>query len=244
MSPYDLLDPAVTLAHSLLVTLADAVPEPTGGVAVALAVVALTLLVRAAMLPLAVAGVRADRARRALAPELARIRHRCGTDRERLTAETLAAYRAAGVSPLVGVGPALLQVPVVSTLYRVVVASTVAGGPNLLVGMVVLGAPLTAHWPQLLASAGLVSAPAAAAVTVLVVLLLLARASAAQQAARAAEALADGAAPQPAAAARLISLLPYATVAVAVVTPVAVSLYLVTSTAWAITERAVLPRLF
>ena len=120
MSPYDLLAPAVTLAHTLLTAIAEAVPGPVSGPALALAVVVLTALVRAAMLPLAVRNLRAERARAALAPELARLRTRHAADRERLARELLAAHRAAGVGPLSGLGTALVQLPVVTTLYRTV----------------------------------------------------------------------------------------------------------------------------
>ena len=240
MSPYDLLDPAVSLAHTLLTALAEAVPGPVGGPALALAVVVLTALVRAAMLPLAVRILRAERARAALAPELARLRTRHAGDRERLARELLAAHQAAGVGPLGGLGTALVQLPVVATLYRVVVVPTVAGDPNVLVGAVLLGAPLTEHWPQVLAGAGVLSTPALALGGLLVALALVAHASVRQQAARMA-AVAQATTPVPGAA--VLKWLPYGTVAFAAAAPVAVGLYLLSSTAWTVAERAVLERL-
>ncbi len=42
---------------------------------------------------------------------------------------------------------------------------------------------------------------------------------------------------------RLLLLLPYGTVAVAALAPVGVGLHLVSTTAWTVAERAVLPRL-
>ena len=238
MSPYDLLDPAVSLAHTLLTAIAEAVPGPVDGPALALAVVVLTALVRAAMLPLAVRALRTERARAALAPELARLRRRHAGDRERLSRELLAAHRAAGVGLLGGLGTALVQLPVVTTLYRVVVTPTVGGDPNVLVGAVVLGAPLTEHWPQVLLAAGVLSPPAAALAGLLLALAAVAYASVRQQAARTA-ALQTPALP----GAALLRWLPYGTVAFAAAAPVAVGLYVLSTTAWTVAERAVLERL-
>ena len=241
MSPYDLLDPAVSLAHTLLTAIAEAAPGHVDGPSLALAVVVLTALVRAAMLPLAVKALRAERARAALAPELTRLRRRHADDRERLARELLAAHRAAGVGLLGGLGTALVQLPVVTTLYRVVVAPTVAGDPNVLVGAVVLGAPLTEHWPQVLLGAGVLSPPAAALAVLLLALAVVAHASVRQQAARTAAAAAAQTPALPGAA--LLRWLPYGTVAFAAAAPVAVGLYLLSTTAWTVAERAVLERL-
>lgn len=238
MSPYDLLDPAVTVAHTLLTVLAEAVPGPVDGAAIALGVAALTLLVRAALLPLAVRARRTERARAALAPELARLRRRHGKDRDRLAREILAAHRKAGVGLFAGVGTALAQLPVVTTLYRVVVVPTVAGVPNILVGANLLGAPLTASWPQVLAGASLLSAPWAAFSVLLLALAGLAAIAVRQQTARLA-----AAAQQPLPGAAVLRLMPFGTVGFAAVMPAAVGIYLLTSSAWAVTERAVLTRL-
>lgn len=239
MSPYDVLDPAVLLAHTLLTAIAEAVPGPVSGPALALAIVVMTVLVRAALLPLAVRTLRTERARAALAPELARLRTRYAADRERLARELLAAHQAAGVGLLGGLGTALVQLPVLTTLYRVVVVPTVAGDPNVLVGAVILSAPLTGHWPQVLLGAGAFSTPAFALGGLLFALALVAHASVRQQAARLAAA-AEATAPVPGAA--VLKWLPYGTVAFAAAAPVAVGLYLLSTTAWTVAERAVLER--
>ena len=240
MSPYDLLDPAVLLAHSLLTAIAEALPGPVSGTALALAVVGMTALVRAAMLPLAVRNVRTERARAALAPQLARLRKRHAADRERLARELLAAHRAAGVGVLGGLGTALVQLPVVTTLYRVVVVPTVAGDPNVLVGAVVLGVPLTEHWPQVLLGAGALSPAALALACLLLGLAVVAHASVRRQAARLAAATRTTT-PPPGVA--VLKWLPYGTVVFAAAAPAAVGLYLLTTTAWTVAERAVLERL-
>ena len=239
MSPFTLLDPAVRLADAIVVAVSHILTWPGGGASVVAGVVIVTVLARAALLPLAVRALRAERARAALRPELARVRERWGADRARLAEETAQVYRRAGVSPVAGLGPALAQLPVLATLYRVVVVPTVGGHANAVVSASVLGGPLSAHWLVLLAAAGPASAAGAGFAVVLVLLLATAWVSGSQAAARAAQPGSTGST----ASARISRLLPFATVAFAVLSPVGVGFYLVVSTAWTAAERAVLPRL-
>jgi 60Kd inner membrane protein len=123
-------------------------------VALVAAIAALTVALRAALLPAAVSAYRANQARAALVPEIARLRRRYGKDRVRLAEEILAAQRKAGTRPFAGVGAMLVQGLAVASLYRAVIAPAVAGHANALVGVSVLGAPLTAHWSAILAAGG------------------------------------------------------------------------------------------
>jgi YidC/Oxa1 family membrane protein insertase len=238
MSPYSLLDPAVRLADTLVVAVSHALTWPGGGASVVAGVVVVTLLVRACLLPLALRGVRADRARTALRPELERIRKRHAGDSARIASETAQAYRSAGVSPFAGVGPALLQLPVLATAYRVVVAPTVGGHPNVVLSASVLGGPLSAHWPVLLSAAGLASPAGLGLALLLAALTGIAWVSSRQLAARAAAAGPAGAG----LAARLGRLTPYLTVGFAALSPLGVGFYLVVTTGWSAAERALLPR--
>jgi YidC/Oxa1 family membrane protein insertase len=202
-------------------------------------VVVLTLIARTALLPLAVRSVRADRARTALLPELHRVRVRHADDPARLATETAQVYRTAGVSPVAGLGAALAQLPVLATLYRVVVAPTVGGHANPVLSASILGGPLSAHWLVLVSSAGPLSAASAGFVVVLALLLATAWVSVRQSAARMAATGSQGSG----LVARIMRLLPYATVGFAVVSPIGVGIYLVVTTAWSTAERALLPRL-
>lgn len=240
MSPYALLDPLVRAGYHALTWLAAVLPGRPGGAALAVAIAVLTLLLRAGLLPAALAALRADRARTALAPELARLRRRYGNDRGKLAAEFTAAYRRAGISPFAGLRPALLQVVALSTMYRIIVVPTIAGHPNAILDATLLGAPLAGHWPAVLASAGLISAPAAVFAALLLGLLALARLSSRHAARQAAQAAGPAG---PAVPGWLIRLLPYGTVGFAAIAPVAVGCYLLTTTAWTVVERAVLPHL-
>jgi YidC/Oxa1 family membrane protein insertase len=102
-----------------------------------LAVVLLTMAVRAALLPLS---IRAARARQS--SKLAELRAKHGGDPEAFAA----ALRASGVNPLAGLLPGLLQLPFFMILYRLFNASTVDGHPNGLMSHTVLGVHLGAHF--------------------------------------------------------------------------------------------------
>jgi YidC/Oxa1 family membrane protein insertase len=245
MSPYELLDPAVHVAYLAVTGLASLLPHQiTPGDRIALALVLVTWAVRAALLPLVISAARARKAVAAVAGEVSRLQ-RCHTDDPaRLGRELRKAYRDAGVSPFAGFLPTLAQLPVVSTMYRLVVVPVVAGRPNAVLDAVSLSVPLGGHWPGLLAAAGASSPTALTLAGLLLTLTALAWVSS-RQIARAATASSMTGTPNQdrsaATAARLIRLLPFATVGFAVITPPAVGLYLLASTAWTVAERAFIP---
>jgi YidC/Oxa1 family membrane protein insertase len=228
MSVYAVLDPFVPPAYALLTHVAALVRPLAAGADAAVALILVTLLVRLALVPFTVRMVRAERARRALAPETARLRERFAGDRQRLTEELRAAHQRAGVSPLAGLGPALVQVPVMLVVYRLARLPMIGGVHNLVATAGLFGAPLTSSL------AGLTVAGTALPVVagVLAVVLAVATVSSRRQGA---QAVAGGS--------ELVwpaRLLPYGLVVSAAVVPLALTLVLVTSSAWMIAERAVL----
>lgn len=244
MSLTALLDPAVHLAYLAVTHLAATLPGwASPGDRTALAVVLVTWAVRAALLPLALSAARARVASAGLAPEISRLQRRHAGDPARLGQELRRVYREAGTGPFAAILPTLAQLPVISTMYRLVVVPVVAGAPNVVLTAVALGVPLGGHWPALLGAAGVFSGTALALLGLLLMLACLAWISSRQVALAAASAPAAAAsAPQvPGAVARLMRLLPFATVGFAVVAPPAVGIYLLASTAWTVTERALLP---
>ncbi len=126
-------------------------PSP-GTAAAALAIVLVTLAVRAAFIPLGVLQVRAEVSRRRLAPKIAELRKRFGKNPEALQRKTLELYQEHGVSPFAGMLPALAQVPIVSVLYGVAVSAQLNGHPNELLGETLFGAPLGHSFTTLLSS--------------------------------------------------------------------------------------------
>lgn len=92
-----------------------------------LAIVGLTLLVRAAILPVTVRQFKAQRELRLHMPELKRIRERHKNDRERLQKETMAYYQKHGINPLGALAPTLLQIPIFISLYYLLRTDVASG---------------------------------------------------------------------------------------------------------------------
>lgn len=215
------------------VTQLSTVLAPLGGAAAA--VVAVTLLVRLLLHPLTRAAVRGERARAALAPQLAVLRKRHGKDAAALAQAFTELHREAGVSPLAGLLPMLLQLPVFILLYQLFVRAEIGGQANTLLDSTVFGAPLSAH---LLTPAG-AWAPHLLVFGALVALLTGLAWLTSRRAVRLAR-LAEQ--PPTGLLAALPRVLPYAILVSALVLPLAAVLYLVTSTAWTVAENAALRR--
>jgi YidC/Oxa1 family membrane protein insertase len=239
MSLLSLFDPAIVLVHTGLTTLATELQPALGSAGVAVALVLVTLIVRTCLLPLAVAVVRAERARQVLAPELARLRTRHAKDPARLARALQTAHRDAGISPLAGMLPALAQGPALFVIYRMCTLPLVGGAANTVLTANLLGAPLASNLPGLVLTAGVLSVPTLLAVLLVTALLLVAYASSRQQVRRLRSMVVGDIPPAQLLIART---LPYGAVAAAAVVPFAVSLYLLTSTTWMLAERAVLSR--
>jgi len=245
------------LAYHLVCWLAAILVPLLGGLAAAAAIVAFTLLVRLVLLPLSYYALRGERARARVQRRVQELQRRYAQQPERLRRELSALYRAEGTSMFAGCLPLLVQLPFFSLMYRVFVSHSVAGGPNTLLTHSLLAAPLGSRW---LAGAGPLSAHGAvfavlfgliAAVTVLAV---RAARQAAPPKATAPDAPAGGPAEGPAggpadgaagrAAGLLTRLLPFGSLVLAAILPLAAGLYLLTSAAWTLVERAVLRRRF
>ncbi|UJB42196.1 YidC/Oxa1 family membrane protein insertase [Streptomyces sp. A1-5] len=233
MSVFDILGAALARgAHAI---------EPLfGAAATAAAIVLFTLGVRAALHPLARAAARGEKARSALAPQIAALQRKYGNDRERLQQAISDLYAKTGSSPLAGCLPSLLQLPVFFVTYHLFTS-----GNDTLLSHTLLGAPLGGTWRQALADGG-VTGPQG-----LVYLALFALIAAvatwnyrrARAAAAAAPAPAAGTAtPGLGALGKLMPLLSFGTLLTVAVVPLAAGLYMVTTTTWTACERALLHR--
>ena len=97
------------------------------GLSWGLAIVGLTLLIRACMVPLVVRQFRSQREMRAHMPELRALQKRHRGDRQRLQQETAAYYKRHGINPLASIGPLLLQIPVFISLYMLLRTDAASG---------------------------------------------------------------------------------------------------------------------
>ncbi|ADL48694.1 membrane protein insertase YidC [Micromonospora aurantiaca] len=232
------LHSAASAAATVVTWLADVLAPLTGGAATAAAIVLFTVAVRLLISPLTVAQVRGERRRTALAPEVRELQRRYADDPARLQSELFALYRNAGASPVAGCLPALLQAPFFLVMYRLF--ATGDGAPELL-GERLAGVPLGWHLGDGLAG------PVPLVFGVLLAALLALAWWSSRRMRRAAAATgtvagtpAEG--PGAAVLGRVLPLLPYGTVLVALVVPLAAVLYLVTTTAWTALEQVVLRR--
>lgn len=225
----------------LLATLSGALSAVAGPLAAALAVVLVTLVVRAALVPLSVLQVRAERDRRRLAPRLAALRQRHGADRERLQRAVQELYTAEHVSPLAGCLPVLAQAPVVSLLYALFTHTSFAGTTNVLLEATLAGVPLGQPLVAVVTSPLWVHAWVV--VVLLVVLTVVVEATRRSALHWNPVAAPDTEVPGAAAARAIGRWAPFLTVGFAAIAPLAAALYVVTSATWTLGERAVLRRL-
>ena len=92
---------------------------PSSGLTWVLSIVLLTMLMRLIMVPLFIKQMHTQRAMTALAPKMAELRKKYKNDRETLNSETMKLYQEAGVNPLMGCLPVLLQMPIFFGLFSV-----------------------------------------------------------------------------------------------------------------------------
>jgi len=205
-----------------------------GVVSPGLAIVLVTLAIRAALIPLNLAVVRAEGHRRRLAPQLARLRTRYAKQPDRLRTETLALYAAEKVSPIAGFIPGLAQAPVLTLVYALFTSSTIDGHANALLHATLFAAPLGRH---------LIAAAVGALPTDLVAVGLIATiALIAWLSRRAARRSALPLEPAQQRVADVLSFAPFLTVVFAAIVPLAATLYLAVSTGWTVIERQVMRR--
>jgi len=82
------------------------------------AIIVVTIIVNAAMLPLTLKQVRSSKAMQALQPKLAEIQKKYAKDKQRLAQEQMRLYKESGVSPAGCLLPLLVQMPVWIALYQ------------------------------------------------------------------------------------------------------------------------------
>jgi YidC/Oxa1 family membrane protein insertase len=219
-----LLDTAVAAVYPLVTKLA-AMLQPIGGAATA--IVVCTAVLRLLVLPLTRVAVRGERSRAALAPRVRALQRRFRQDPARLRAELSRLYQDAGVSPLAGYLPLLLQAPALMVGYRIFTTARLAGRPNDLLAQQFLGAPLSTR----LLGGGhpLAFLPLLLALGLLAVLSL--------RRARQVAAATDAPAPRGA-----LALLPFASPLSALLLPLAAVLYLAATLTWTTAENVLLRR--
>ncbi len=231
-----LLGVAVGAAYHVVSSFAQALAPLPWGLATAAAIVACTLAARLLLMPLSYYALRGQASQARLAPQVQALRQRHAGHPDRLQRELAALYRREGTGMFAGFLPLLLQLPLLSVMYALFRSGTIGGRPNSLLGHDLFGAPLGSHW---LSGPGPFSAQGAVFLGVFA--LLAAAVWLAARIARASAARLAPKAPAPGGAVGwLARAVPYVTLAIAAVMPLAAGLYLLATTAWAAAERAML----
>jgi YidC/Oxa1 family membrane protein insertase len=260
----------VVAAYHVVSVIAGLLTPPLGALAAAAAIVLFTMAVRLLLLPLSYRAMRGMDAQARVVPQVQALQKKHAGHPDRLQRELAALYQAEGTSMFAGCLPLLAQWPFLSVMTLLFRSANVGGARNLLLTHDLFGAPLGSHWLGgagpfsaqgavfaglflLIAGIGWLSARMAPRLGAPGIgapgtgVPGIAAASPARSGrAPAGHAPAGHASPAADRASRMVAavakLVPYATVVVAVFLPLAAGLYLLTTIAWTLAERALLRR--
>lgn len=93
---------------------------PESGAAWVLSIIGLTLVIRAALIPLFVKQIKSSRNMQLIQPKVRALQEKYGHDRELLAQETMKLYKEAGTNPFASCLPLLLQMPIFLALFRLI----------------------------------------------------------------------------------------------------------------------------
>lgn len=83
-------------------------------------IIALTILIKATLLPLAYKSYVSMAKMKTLQPEMEALKERCGDDKQKQQKEMMALYKKEKVNPAAGCLPILMQIPIFFSLYKVI----------------------------------------------------------------------------------------------------------------------------
>ncbi|WP_326752940.1 membrane protein insertase YidC [Streptomyces hirsutus] len=240
---------------SLVEQLADLLQPLFGLSAAAAAIILFTAFVRLLVHPLSRAAARGQKARARIQPRIAELRRRHGRNPEKLQRALLDLHTREKVSPLAGILPSLFQLPAFFVLYHLFSSDTIGGRPNGLLGHELFTAPLGGRWADALGDGGPFGGPGLVYAGLFAVVAAVAalgyrltrRSMAANAALSGPFGGGSGAEQAPGAGAvgaviRAMPFMSFLTLVTVAVVPLAAALYIATSTAWGVVERAVLYR--
>jgi len=94
--------------------------DPDSGGAWVLSIIGLTLVVRAALIPLFVKQIKSSRNMQLIQPKVKELQKKYGHDRERLAQETMNLYKETGTNPFAACLPLIIQTPIFIALFRLI----------------------------------------------------------------------------------------------------------------------------
>ncbi|HXP19659.1 MAG TPA: membrane protein insertase YidC [Streptosporangiaceae bacterium] len=118
-SIFNPIDDAVAWIITHIYNVLGPIFGPASGLTWVLSIVFLVVLMRLIMVPLFIKQMHTQRAMTALTPKITELRKKYKGDKETLNAETMKLYQEAGVNPLMGCLPVVLQMPIFFALFSV-----------------------------------------------------------------------------------------------------------------------------
>lgn len=233
-----------------VVTWLTALLEPLAGTAsAAVAIVVLTIVVRAVLVPVGLSQVRAGITRKRLAPKISELQTRHKKNPQLMQEKIMELYKEEKASPMAGCLPVLAQMPVLMAVYGIFIQSTIGGHGNELLNHSLLGIPLNAGFVGLLRSGDLTPVSVTVFAVIVVIITVVAALSRhlltpdMPQTPPAQTSGADRPAmPDLSGVTKTLSFMPFMTAVIALFVPLAATLYLMTTTSWTLAERLVLNR--
>lgn len=226
--------------YGALTGLSDLLTPIAGASAAALAVVLVTLLVRALLIPVGISQAKAEQTRARLAPKLRELQRRHKKNPERLQKEMMALYKAENTSPFAGMLPVLAQAPVVGLLYTLFLRPEIAGHPNALLAHDLFGAPLGTSLVSALF--GGTATPATFLVFGVLLAVMIAVAEVTRRVFRPTPVEGDDSPLNSPTMMRVMSAMHYLTAVFAAFVPLAAALYLTVTVVWTLVQRVILRR--
>jgi YidC/Oxa1 family membrane protein insertase len=115
----NILQPLIDVADAIIKFCHDDV-----GLSWGLAIIALTFIVRLALLPLSLRGIRSMRRMQVVAPKLQALKEKYKDDPQRFQRETMEVYKKEGVNPFSSCLPFILQIPFFIAIYSLLRGDT------------------------------------------------------------------------------------------------------------------------
>lgn len=238
-------------AYWLVTTLSDLLEPLTGAQSAAVAIILLTLAVRLLLIPVGRSQVKATLARQRIAPKLAELQRKYKNP-EVLQRKTMELYKTEKASPFAGCLPVLAQMPVLMAVYGLFILPEIDGHPNALLSKSFLGIPLDAGLAPQVFGGTVTLTHAAVGIGIMALVGVVTQLS---------RKLLTPPQPDPAATpakpanlpegmpdlsgmTRMMSFVPFITVFIAGIVPLAAALYLATTTSWTLCERLVLGKIY
>jgi YidC/Oxa1 family membrane protein insertase len=109
----NILQPLIDVAEAIIKFCHDDV-----GLSWGLAIIALTFIVRLALLPLSLRGIRSMRRMQVVAPKIQELKEKYKDDPQRFQRETMELYKKEGVNPFSSCLPFILQIPFFIAIYQ------------------------------------------------------------------------------------------------------------------------------